>query len=64
MRQPPIPPETGKHPIVHEGIDPETPDMRWHCDRCGAVMLEDRCKIVCPNCGSRFDCSDLNLYFD
>lgn len=34
------------------------------CDRCGARMLEESCKIVCRNCGHRFDCSDLNLYFD
>jgi len=37
---------------------------RFVCDRCGATMLEDQCKIVCGNCGHRFDCSDLNLYFD
>jgi len=34
------------------------------CDRCGAEMTERQCKIVCPNCGSRYDCSDLNIYFD
>ncbi|HTX89978.1 MAG TPA: hypothetical protein VMC09_02080 [Anaerolineales bacterium] len=34
------------------------------CDRCGAVMVERQCKVVCPNCGNRFDCSDLNLNFD
>jgi len=33
------------------------------CDRCGAEMYESNCKIICPNCGNRFDCSDLNLYF-
>jgi len=36
----------------------------WICDRCGIEMFEDNCKIICPNCGSCFDCSDLNLYFD
>jgi hypothetical protein len=30
----------------------------------GATMIERGCKITCPNCGNRFDCSDLNLYFD
>lgn len=34
------------------------------CDRCGAEMNERNCKVICPNCGNRFDCSDLNIYFD
>jgi Zn finger protein HypA/HybF involved in hydrogenase expression len=34
------------------------------CDRCGGDMIARQCKIVCPRCGHRFDCSDLNLYFD
>ncbi len=34
------------------------------CDRCGSDMFELNCKVICPNCGSRFDCSDLNIYFD
>jgi predicted metal-dependent hydrolase len=36
----------------------------WICDRCGARMHEKNCKVSCPNCGNRFDCSDLNIYFD
>ncbi len=36
----------------------------WICDRCGNEMVEHNCKITCPNCGNRFDCSDLNIYFD
>ena len=36
----------------------------WTCDRCGTQMYEKNCKVVCPNCGNNFDCSDLNLYFD
>ena len=36
----------------------------WQCDRCGSEMVEKNCKVTCPNCGNRFDCSDLNLYFD
>jgi len=28
------------------------------CDICGAEMLELHCKLVCPNCGYRRDCSD------
>ena len=36
----------------------------YTCDRCGTTMHEHNCKITCPNCGNRFDCSDLNIYFD
>jgi predicted metal-dependent hydrolase len=34
------------------------------CDRCGNKMHEKNCKVTCSNCGNRFDCSDLNIYFD
>lgn len=34
------------------------------CDRCGSEMYERNCKVTCPNCGNRFDCTDLNIYFD
>ena len=34
------------------------------CDRCGTRMYERQCKIICPNCGSQYDCSDLTIYFD
>ena len=36
----------------------------YACDRCGATMVEINCKVVCLNCGHRFDCSDLNIYSD
>jgi uncharacterized Zn finger protein (UPF0148 family) len=36
----------------------------YTCDRCGTEMNERTCKVICPNCGNRFDCSDLNIYFD
>lgn len=45
----------------------ETPAEKsrvYICDRCGYEMHEKNCKVTCPNCGNRFDCSDLNLYFD
>ncbi|NWF64110.1 MAG: DUF309 domain-containing protein [Chloroflexi bacterium] len=41
-----------------------TERRQWFCDRCGDQMYETNCKVICPNCGNRFDCSDLNLYFD
>lgn len=42
----------------------ETSTQNYICDRCGHKMYEHNCKITCPNCGNRFDCSDLNIYFD
>jgi predicted metal-dependent hydrolase len=36
----------------------------YTCDRCGSEMFEQNCKVTCPNCGNRFDCSDLNIHFD
>jgi len=39
-------------------------EKTYICDRCGHKMYEKNCKITCPNCGYRFDCSDLNIYFD
>jgi rubrerythrin len=33
------------------------------CDRCGYVMAKRTARSP-PNCGNRFDCSDLNIYFD
>jgi rubrerythrin len=54
----------------NEGTDEKagTPQAKakavYLCDRCGVQMVEKNCKVVCPNCGNRFDCSDLNIYFD
>jgi predicted metal-dependent hydrolase len=43
----------------------QTAQKKIHiCDRCGHRMYEKNCKVTCPNCGNRFDCSDLNIYFD
>ncbi len=33
-------------PTVHE------------CELCGTTMYDHNCKIVCPNCGYKRDCSD------
>jgi hypothetical protein len=45
--------------------EPPAPKKRvFRCDRCGCEMVERSCKVVCKNCGNRFDCSDLNIYFD
>jgi len=28
------------------------------CECCGTVMFDHNCKIICPNCGYKRDCSD------
>ena len=28
------------------------------CEICGCLMIEQKCKITCPNCGFTRDCSD------
>jgi uncharacterized Zn finger protein (UPF0148 family) len=34
------------------------------CDICGHPMITRQCKIICLNCGYRWDCSDLTLQAD
>ncbi len=36
----------------------------YTCDICGAIMEERNCKVICKNCGNRFDCSDLTIHLD
>lgn len=35
------------------------PRPQFTCLICGAAMLGVQCKLICPNCGYREDCSDL-----
>jgi len=49
---------------AEEPAPAETKKRVFFCDRCGTEMIERNCKIACPNCGNRFDCSDLNIYWD
>ncbi|HEX6368459.1 MAG TPA: hypothetical protein VF006_05995 [Longimicrobium sp.] len=45
--QPPAPPLRRREiPSVHV------------CELCGTTMYDHNCKIVCPNCGYKRDCSD------
>jgi hypothetical protein len=38
---------------------PEAPEPSGEvCEACGAKMFGVHCKLVCPNCGYRRDCSD------
>ena len=48
------------------GWDEDMPGNRhvYICDHCGHRMVEKNCKVTCPNCGNRFDCSDLIIHFD
>jgi hypothetical protein len=48
--------------VNHEREEEKT--FKIICDRCGSIMVSGNCKITCLNCGNRFDCSDLNIYFD
>jgi len=53
-----------KPPETRAQVVPAPKKHVYVCDRCGTEMKERNCKITCPNCGNRFDCSDLNIYFD
>ncbi len=53
--------EEGSRKLKQAHTERET---KYVCDRCGSEMFEKNCKVTCPNCGNRFDCSDLNIYFD
>ena len=37
---------------------PRQTPTRHECELCGTVMYDHNCKIVCPNCGYKRDCSD------
>jgi len=71
MQSPPArtedqPTKVGFAKVVVTSVAPSpTPKKRvFTCDQCGCEMGETNCKVVCQNCGNRFDCSDLNIYFD
>lgn len=51
-------------PALLKSVKWEEGKRVYLCDRCGSGMHEKNCKVICPNCGNRFDCSDLNIYFD
>ena len=61
----PEPPESLK--ISSPRDDPQkagNSEKIYICDRCGFEMITRQCKVICPNCGSRWDCSDLSIYMD
>jgi hypothetical protein len=50
---PPQPPAASARPFVKR----EVPSVH-ECELCGTTMYDHNCKIVCPNCGYKRDCSD------
>ena len=57
----PVPPPAAAEPPRPESPAPlkrrEIPSVHV-CELCGTVMYDHNCKIVCPNCGYKRDCSD------
>lgn len=62
-------PRTGTEPDAPPALVDSAPEKAWPfkvreiprehvCERCGTVMYDHNCKIVCPNCGYKRDCSD------
>jgi rubrerythrin len=49
----PVPPPTQPSPFK-----PRVVPTEHTCELCGTVMYDHNCKIVCPNCGYKRDCSD------
>lgn len=59
MREPlpsPAPADVVRPPRAQERRAPA--EAVYLCDRCGAVMLEVHCKLICVRCGMLRDCSD------
>jgi hypothetical protein len=50
-------PPAGAPPAPAPLVRREIPSVHV-CELCGATMYDHHCKIVCPNCGYKRDCSD------
>lgn len=50
---PPAPPPAQASPFRPREVPKE-----HVCECCGTRMYDHNCKIVCPNCGYKRDCSD------
>jgi hypothetical protein len=51
------PPPEPKHTSGPPAPDPA--EKVVYCVLCGTPMFGEHCKLICPNCGYREDCSDL-----
>ena len=60
------PPEPAPPPVASDPPQPSSPAPLQRreipsvhvCELCGTTMYDHNCKIVCPNCGYKRDCSD------
>ncbi len=55
--EPPSTPQSAPDGPVRFFEKREIPSVH-ECELCGTVMYDHNCKIVCPNCGYKRDCSD------
>jgi len=55
---PPEPPAPPSQPPDASPFRLREVPMEHVCECCGTVMYDHNCKIVCPNCGYKRDCSD------
>lgn len=57
----PVPPPAAEEAAAPPAPAPlrrrEVPSVHV-CELCGTAMYDHNCKIVCPNCGYKRDCSD------
>jgi hypothetical protein len=56
--QPPEPKSAPGEGGPGEGETDVADEREYRCDICGAVMLEEHCKLRCLVCGYTRDCSD------
>ena len=46
------------HKEMQEARSEARGSVREECELCGSEMFGLHCKLICPNCGYRRDCSD------
>lgn len=51
-------PPPAVEPVRARFFEPREIPTVHECELCGTVMYDHNCKIVCPNCGYKRDCSD------
>ena len=52
----PLDSQNKQEPATKLQIEPET--LVLTCPNCGAILREDRCKLLCPRCHYYMSCSD------
>ena len=56
--QPGAPSQPGEPNQPSQAGDQGEQEATFHCDLCGAPMLNRHCKLQCLRCGYQRDCSD------